>query len=175
MVGQQARGALMKNWARWIGGAAGGATLALSMSVSVVKHYEGTEIESYPDPVGIPTICTGHTGPTVELHQTKTPEECEALLAGDLGTAFDAIDRHVAPEINATMPPTRRAALASFIFNVGQGAFRDSTLLQRLNAGQVRDACDQLSRWVYASGRKLNGLIKRRASERELCLAGLEQ
>ncbi|GHB32856.1 lysozyme [Salinicola rhizosphaerae] len=166
----------MKNLGSWIGGGAiGGACgLALSISIGVVKHYEGTELESYPDPVGIPTICTGHTGPTVELHQTKTAEECEALLAGDLGKAFDAIDRNVAPEINATMPPTRRAALASWIFNVGQGAFRDSTLLERLNAGRVRDACNQLTRWVYAKGRKLAGLVKRRSTERELCLMGLE-
>ncbi|MDH4571093.1 lysozyme [Salinicola acroporae] len=166
----------MKNLGRWIGGGAiGGACgLALSISIGVVKHYEGTELESYPDPVGIPTICTGHTGPTVEIHQTKTAEECDTLLAGDLGAAFDTIDREVSPEINATMPPTRRAALASFIFNVGPGAFHQSTLLARLNAGQTHAACDQLSRWVYAQGKKLAGLVKRRAAERELCLAGLE-
>ncbi|MGQ7242829.1 lysozyme [Salinicola sp. V024] len=166
----------MKNISRWLGGGAvGGACgLALSLAIGVVSHYEGTELEAYPDPVGIPTICTGHTGPTVELHQTKTPEECEALLAGDLGTAFDAIDRNVSPEINATMPPARRAGIASFIFNVGVGAFQRSTLLEQLNAGNVRAACDQLKRWVYAGGRQLAGLVKRRATERELCLMGLE-
>ncbi|WP_251978558.1 lysozyme [Salinicola avicenniae] len=165
-------------WRRWLDngviGIGGGIGLALSISIGMVKHYEGTELESYPDPVGIPTICTGHTGPTVELHQTKTQEECDDLLAGDLGNAFDAIDRYVAPDINVTMPPVRRAALASFIFNVGEGAFRGSTLLERLNAGRVRDACNQLSRWIYAQGQKLEGLVRRRATERDLCLAGLE-
>lgn len=166
----------MKNIGRWIGGSAiGGACgIALSLAIGVVKHYEGTELEAYPDPVGIPTICTGHTGSDVTLHQTRTPEECEQLLAGDLGEAFDAIDRQVAPEINATMPPSRRAALASWIFNVGEGAFRRSTLLEQLNAGRIRSACNELSKWVYAGGRKLAGLVKRRATERELCLAGLE-
>ncbi|WP_106418708.1 lysozyme [Salinicola tamaricis] len=166
----------MNHWKRWLGGAGiGGACgLALSLSINVVKHYEGTELQAYPDPVGIPTICTGHTGAEVALGQTLTPADCEALLAGDLGAAFDAIDRYVAPEINATLPPTRRAALASFIFNVGEGAFRDSTLLARLNAGDTRAACDELARWVYAGGRRLPGLVKRRAAERELCLAGLE-
>ncbi|KAA0016682.1 lysozyme [Salinicola corii] len=166
----------MKNLGRWIGGGAigGACCLALSISIGVVKHYEGRELESYPDPVGIPTICTGHTGADVRLGQTLTDEQCDKLLAGDLGTAFDAIDRNVTPEINATMPPTRRAGIASFIFNVGEGAFRRSTLLELLNAGHPRAACDQLSRWVYAQGKKLAGLVKRRAAERELCLAGLE-
>ncbi|WP_110709193.1 lysozyme [Salinicola sp. CR57] len=167
----------MKNLGRWIGGGAiGGACgIALSLSINVVKHYEGTELEAYPDPAGIPTICTGHTGPTVALNQTRTQQECDDLLAGDLGTAFDAIDQNVSPEINATMPPTRRAALASFVFNVGVGAFQRSTLLEQLNAGNTRAACDQLNRWVYASGRKLPGLVKRRATEHELCLAGLDE
>ncbi|MCM2973505.1 lysozyme [Larsenimonas suaedae] len=160
-----------------IGAGAIGAILggAMSLSIQVVSFFEGTSLEAYPDPVGIPTICTGHTGPTVKLHQTKTPEECEALLQGDLGRAFDAIDARVAPDINRTLPPTRRAALASFIFNVGEGAFEQSTLLARLNAGQTKAACDQLSRWVYADGRKLAGLIRRRAAERELCLIGVER
>lgn len=164
------------NLHRWMGRrtAAGACGVALSLAIGVVKHYEGTELEAYPDPVGIPTICTGHTGPTVELQQTRTQQECDALLAGDLGTAFDAIDRNVTPEINATIPPTRRAALASWIFNVGEGAFRRSTLLEQLNAGRIRNACNELSKWVYAGGQKLAGLIKRRATERELCLMGLK-
>jgi len=156
------------------GAIGGGIGLALSVAIGVVKHYEGTEPTAYEDPVGIPTICTGHTGAEVELGQTLTGEQCDELLAGDLGTAFDAIDRNVTPEINATMPPARRAALASFIFNVGEGKFKSSTLLKQLNAGRTRDACNELSKWVYAGGRKLAGLVKRRATERELCLMGLE-
>ena len=167
----------MKNISRWAGGGAIGAIAggALSLAAGVVQHYEGTSLESYADPVSIPTICTGHTGPTVKLHQTKTQQECDELLAGDLGRAFDAINRYVDDGINENMPPARRAALASFIFNVGPGAFRDSTLLKRLNAGKPRAACNELMRWVYAGGRKLAGLVNRRTTERELCLQGLDQ
>lgn len=166
----------MKNAGRWLGGGAIGAVTAgaLSIAIQVVSHFEGTELTAYADPVGIPTICTGHTGPTVKLHQTKTAEECDALLAGDLGTAFDAIGRNVNNDIDRNLPPARRAALASFIFNVGEGSFRSSTLLQKLNAGDTRGACDQLTRWVYAGGKKLNGLVRRREAERELCLQGLD-
>ncbi|WP_405045477.1 glycoside hydrolase family protein [Pseudomonas aeruginosa] len=48
-----------------------------------------------------------------------------------------------------------------------------STLLRKLNAGDVRGACAELSRWVYAGGKKLGGLVRRRAAERELCEIGL--
>lgn len=71
------------------------------------------------------------------------------------------------------MPETRRAALASFVYNVGEGQFSRSTLLRKLNAGDAREACAELSRWVYAGGRVLTGLVKRRAAERELCEVGL--
>ena len=148
-----------------IGTAAG----ALSIATAVVSFYEGYRPSAYLDPVGIPTICYGHTA-TAKLGQTLTHQQCDTLLAGDLGSAFDAIDRHAEIEL----PPTRRAALASFVYNVGEGAFAGSTLLRKLNAGDIRGACNELPRWVYAKGRKLAGLVKRRATERELCLTGLE-
>ncbi|HHG5564729.1 TPA: glycoside hydrolase family protein [Pseudomonas aeruginosa] len=45
--------------------------------------------------------------------------------------------------------------------------------MRKLNAGDVRGACAELSRWVYAGGKKLGGLVRRRAAERELCEIGL--
>jgi len=146
----------------------GGAASALSLATAVVSHYEGYRSTAYRDPVGIPTICYGHTG-SVEMGQTLSQAQCRALLAGDLGDAFDTVDQRVTVDL----PPRRRAALASFVYNVGDGAFARSTLLRRLNAGDVRGACHELSRWVYANGRKLAGLVKRRATELKLCLADL--
>jgi len=145
--------------------AAGG---ALSMSAALVAHYEGFEPRAYLDPVSIPTICYGHTA-TARLGQVKSRAECDELLRGDLGVAMAALDRRV----RVDLPDTRRAALASFVFNVGEGAFARSTLLRRLNAGDVRGACAELSRWVYAGGRELAGLVRRRHAERELCEVGL--
>ncbi|MCT8469460.1 lysozyme [Chromohalobacter canadensis] len=147
-----------------VGGTAG----ALSLATAVVSQFEGYRSEAYRDPVGIPTICYGHTG-DVAMGQTLSQAECKELLAEDLGTAFDAVDRHV----DIDLSPARRAALASFVYNVGEGKFARSTLLERLNAGKMRAACDELNRWVYAGGRKLAGLVKRRAAERKLCLRGL--
>ncbi|WP_136067086.1 lysozyme [Modicisalibacter radicis] len=150
--------------------AIGAVTGSLSIATAVVSYYEGYRPTAYQDPVGIPTICYGHTE-GVQLGQTLDRDECRALLAEDLGDAFDAVDRRV----EVDLPPRRRAALASFVYNVGETQFARSTLLRKLNDGDVRGACRELSRWVYANGRKLAGLVKRRATERELCLIGLDR
>lgn len=141
---------------------------AISIATAVVSFYEGYEPTAYRDPVGIPTICYGHTA-TVRMGQTLSQVECTALLQQDLGDAFAVVDRRAKVEL----PPPTRAALASFVYNVGAGNFARSTLLRKLNAGDLSGACHELSRWVYAGGRRLNGLVKRRATERELCLEGL--
>jgi lysozyme len=146
--------------------AAAGATL--SMASVVVANYEGLRTSAYRDPVGIPTICYGHTA-TARMGQTRTQEECDELLRGDLGEALAAVDELV----KVPLPVERRAALASFVYNVGAGKLAGSTLLRRLNAGDAVGACAELSRWVYADGNKLPGLVTRRATERELCEVGL--
>lgn len=141
---------------------------ALGVAGAVVAYYEGKENRAYRDPVGIVTICYGHTA-TARLGQTHTDEECDRLLQADLGKAFEAVDRYV----RVPLPVERRAALASFVYNVGEGAFRSSTLLRKLNAGDTAGACKELDRWIYAKGQVLPGLVKRRATERELCEVGL--
>jgi len=146
------------------------ATAAATLSVAsvVVANYEGLRTRAYRDPVGIPTICYGHTA-TARMGQTRTQDECDALLSGDLGDALEQVDRLV----TVTLPVERRAALASFVYNVGAGQLASSTLLRKLNAGDAAGACAELSRWVHAGGKRLDGLVKRRQAERELCEVGL--
>lgn len=141
---------------------------ALAIALPLVGYYEGRSLVAYLDPVGIPTICYGSTA-GVKLGQTRTAAECDALLAAELGEAIAVVDRLS----RNPQPDTRRAALGSFVYNVGAGSFERSTLLRKLNAGDVAGACAELSRWVYAKGRQLAGLVKRRAAERELCEVGL--
>ncbi|SEI83560.1 lysozyme [Azotobacter beijerinckii] len=146
--------------------AAAGATL--SIASVVVANFEGLRTKAYRDPVGIPTICYGHTA-TARIGQTRSQAECDALLRGDLGDALEQVDRLV----TVPLPVERRAALASFAYNVGSGRLSGSTLLRKLNAGDTAGACAELSRWVYAGEEKLSGLVQRRAAERELCEVGL--
>jgi len=138
------------------------------MAGVLVSTLEGRSLVAYLDPVGIPTICEGVTK-GVRLGQSKTPQQCDELLQRELTIAMAGVDRNV----KVPMPETRRAALASFVYNVGEPQFASSVAVRKLNAGDARGGCAQLSRWIYAQGKILGGLVKRRAAERELCEVGL--
>lgn len=144
--------------------AAGG--IALSVAVAVAAPFEGETLTAViPVRGDVPTICRGHTV-NVKLGMTATPAQCDEWFADDMSAAFNVLSR----KVTVPMPETRRGALASFVFNVGEGAFGRSTLLKKLNAGDWRGACNELSRWVHKDGRVLAGLVKRRAVERGMCL-----
>jgi len=148
--------------------AIGALTGVLGMTGALVSWFEGRSLVAYLDPVGIPTICEGVTL-GVKLGDQATPAQCDQLLLRELRIALTAVDR----QVRMPLPDTRRAALGSFVYNVGERQFSSSTLLRLLNSGDVRGACAQLSRWVYAGGKQLSGLVHRRAAERELCEVGL--
>ena len=76
--------------------------------------------------------------------------------------------------IKVPLSTEEHAAYLSFTYNVGVGNFKSSTLLKLLNKGQRQDDCEQLSRWVFAKGKKLRGLVHRREDEKALCLSGLK-
>ena len=154
------------NWKEKLIAAIG--TGAVALAVPLVAQYEGTVLRSYRDPVGIVTACTGHTGPELKMGQTYTRQQCEEMLYKDLAQHADALNC-----IRQPLTDGQRAAFVSFAFNVGEGAFCGSTLVRKANAGDIDGACAELSRWTYAGGKQLPGLIKRRAAERQLCEAGL--
>ena len=68
-----------------------GSAGALLIAGGVVGYFEGTENTAYLDPVGIPTVCTGHTGAEVRAGERLSDERCDALLKEDLGEAFTAL------------------------------------------------------------------------------------
>lgn len=154
------------NWKEKLIATIGGAAVVLV--VTLVEKYEGTVLRSYRDPVGIVTACTGHTGPELKMGQTYTRQQCEDMLYKDLAKHADALAC-----VSQSLTDGQRAAFVSFAFNVGEGAFCGSTLVRKANAGDIDGACAELSRWIYAGGKQLPGLIKRRAAERQLCEAGL--
>lgn len=137
---------------------------AAALVIPVVAYYEGKVNRTYVDPVGVLTSCYGHTGSALKPGQTFTDEQCLAQLEADLAKHAVALDC-----VRYSLSDAQKAAFLSFAFNVGNGAFCNSTLVRKANTGDMSGACAELSRWTVAGGKELPGLVKRRAAERALC------
>ena len=148
--------------------AAVGASGVIAAAGSITYLFEGERSATYVDPVGVLTACVGHTGADVRLGKIYTEHQCTELFLQDLRTAEAAVDR-----CTPGLPMGMKPALVSFTFNIGQGAYCKSTLATLANAGDHVGACQQLYRWVYAGGRVLPGLVKRREAEAASCLEGV--
>lgn len=147
----------------------GGALLAAA--VALVGAFEGRSLAAYLDGGGVPTICYGATR-GVKLGDVETKAGCDQRLVADL-IDHETGMRACLKRPDALPDETYLAAL-SFTFNVGTRAACASTLFRKINAGDLRGACDQLPRWVRDNGRVIPGLQKRRLAERDLCLSGLQ-
>lgn len=139
--------------------------------LEIVKGFEGLRLNAYPDPGtgGEPwTIGYGHTSaagpPKVYPGLTITRSEAEETLKRDLAK----YEKAVANAVTRTPTSDQFSALVSFTFNVGSGNFRSSTLLKKHNAGDFAGAGEEFGRWVYAGGKVLAGLQRRRRAERAL-------
>lgn len=140
----------------------------VSAAIALVAAWEGRSLIAYADPVGIPTICEGYTH-GVKLGDVATPARCDELTRQEVVKALAVVEDST-PQ---ALPDGVRVALASFVYNVGPGAYAGSTLVRKLRAGDLAGACRELPRWVYAGGTKLRGLERRRAAEMQICLSGL--
>lgn len=154
--------------------------LAVTIALPLTAHYEGLRLKAYLDPVGIPTICYGETE-NVKLGEEKTKEECNALFETRLGYFAFRVDRSV----NVEMHPKMHAAMTSFTYNIGVGAFQKSAALRALNDGDYVKACNAIATRIskpnggcsgygcgWSGGKMWRGLQKRRIDEKNLCLEG---
>lgn len=134
--------------------------------LDLVAHFEGFRAEPYMCPGNVLTAGFGTTDPSRVYRGMKpiTRETGLEWLRQDLATAEQAVRDLV------TVPLTQgqHDALTSFTHNLGRGALARSTLLKKLNAGQYGAVDAELQKWVYAGGKKLKGLVRRRRAEADL-------
>ncbi|CAI1566062.1 Phage-related lysozyme (muraminidase) [Serratia quinivorans] len=131
-----------------------------------IQQWEGCKLSSYLDTGDVWTVGYGHTE-GVYPGMTISQEDATALLMEDVFPAESAVNQYVSVEINQHQVD----ALISFVFNVGVSAFKKSTLLKLLNQGDYLRAADELLRWCYDNGTKIQGLANRREAERALFLS----
>lgn len=149
-----------------------GKELSASLSqtaLDLVSRLEGYSSTVYRDVAGFLTIGFGHKLKPGEEYTTITREQAEALLAQDMQDAINVVNQYV----HVPLTENQHAALVSFVFNTASRdpeRFANSTLLKKLNAGDYQGAAEEMSRWVYAGGEKVRGLIARRETEKTLFL-----
>lgn len=107
---------------------------------------EGFKNDAYPDPAhgwAVPTIGIGHTGPEVHRGLHWSDERVMEAAKNDVSWAEDAVNQAV------TVPLTQDQfdALVEFTFNIGATGFKNSTLVKKLNAGNVVGAADEFLKW----------------------------
>jgi lysozyme len=132
--------------------------------LALTQQFEGLRLTAYQDSVGVWTIGYGHTGADVHSGLTITQEQASAFLLQDVASAVATVNRLV----TVALTQNQFDALVDFVFNAGSGNFAGSTLLRELNASKIEAAAAQFSRWVYAGGKELPGLVKRRNAEADL-------
>lgn len=131
--------------------------------INLIKEFEGCRLKSYLCPAGVWTIGYGHTQ-GVKPDMVITQLDAERFLRQDLKRFEDAISTLV----KVSLTPNQFSALVSFVYNVGINAFKNSTLLRKLNQKDYKGAANELLRWDKVNGKPLLGLTKRRIAEKDL-------
>ena len=158
---------------------------------AAIPREEGTKTVAYRDPVGLLTICSGHTGDDIIAGRVYTKDECQAMLDGDLSDHAQAVLK-CAPILEGKT--YFLAASTDFAYNKGDRRFCDSAIAEAFRAGNFPVACRRFNEsddgkpqwssvkdkqvigpdgkivWTYKT---LPGLVKRQADQRALCEKGL--
>ena len=143
--------------------------------VDLIKKLEGCSRFVYEDQGGLPTIGIGHlltrtenvtgkifiNGEPIFYQLGLTDRQCVALLRQDLAVPVNTVNEAVIVPLNQN----QFDALVSFVFNVGCGNFRKSTLLRVLNSGNYEKIPEQMKLWCYVNENVSKGLQKRREEE----------
>lgn len=131
--------------------------------LNLIKEFEGLRLEAYQCSAGKWTLGYGTTLGIVE-GMTCTKEAAEAMLRRDV----ERFAAKVATAVHVPITQNQFDALVSFAYNVGVGAFENSTLLKKLNAGDDAGASGEFLKWIKANGEILGGLKRRRKAEQSL-------
>lgn len=141
----------------------------ISIALPIIKQFEGFSANAYNDPPGSSTYSIGYghqikPGEPYDQNSSISESEASDLLRGDVATAFSCVSSNVTSELS----PQQTAALISFVYNVGCGAFESSSMLKLINQGDFESASAQFPQWIHAGGQVSQALISRRSQEQEL-------
>lgn len=138
--------------------------------LELIKEFEGCKLKAYLCPAGKPTVGYGATGNGITLETVWTQREAD----DDLARRTNIISLWLNGVLQKKATQNQIDAMVSLIYNIGQTAFKNSSVLRHFNAGAPQMAADSFLMWTKATvnGKKveLEGLVRRRKAERELFL-----
>lgn len=133
--------------------------------IALIKEFEECKLYAYRDAVGVPTIGWGHTK-GVYMGMAITQAQADKFLVEDLKECFVTLNK-----LGVNLAQRQFDALCSWIYNLGKGNFASSTLRKRIVADSDDEAItDEIVKWVYAGGKVLTGLQRRRIAEANMFL-----
>ena len=149
-----------------------------------IGRWEGLMLRAYLDTIASPpgwTIGYGWTGKirdkkTGRLRQIRSGDRVSPVYAAKLlSRGLKAALRDINQLVKVPITIRQRMALMSLWWNIGPGAFADSSLLRWLNKRRYRLAANEFLRWKYAGGVAIEGLLNRRRAERRMFLSKMPQ
>lgn len=129
--------------------------------IDFIKSWEKCRLIAYLDSSRVWTIGWGETGPGIKQGTNWTQQQADTSFA----TRSENLARQVSAYTQVTLSQNQFDALVSLTYNIGIEAYRNSTLLRMLNAGNSYGAADQILRWDHANSQVVEGLTKRRFAE----------
>ena len=140
---------------------------ASDKGIDLIKKHEGFRSKAYRCSANVLTIGFGHTL-NVKSTDVIDKAQAEVFLRQDVEFAEKEVNRH-----NLNINQNQFDALVSFVFNLGVGNFARSTLLRKIKSNPNDPTIrKEFERWIYAGGKILNGLVRRRKEEAELYFTG---
>lgn len=151
----------------------GGAGAALLLAIPFIGGWEGKSNDPYKDIVGVTTVCYGETRVKMRRY---TDEECTEMLTKAVQKDFMEPVAKMTPTI--ANEPYQLAAATSLAYNIGLGAYKNSTVRKKFLVGDFVGACKSFQSWnkVRRLGKLVvsRGLDNRRKDEMKLCLTNLQ-
>ena len=131
--------------------------------IDLIKHFEGCELYAYKCPAGVWTIGYGHTKDVAPGMQI-TEDDAHNMLVEEL----NEYETYVNTLVSVPLNQNQFDALVSWVYNLGGGNLKASTILKVLNSGDYEGVPAQIMRWNKAGGKVLEGLTRRRQAEADL-------
>ncbi|MCM1310830.1 MAG: lysozyme [Bacteroides sp.] len=143
------------------------ATLQPSEAIkNFIKSHEGLRLSPYRCAGGVWTVGYGHTDNDFSRTHSITRAQAEAFFETDVAHAGEQVN---AMAEGVTLTQGQFDALVSFAFNLGIGALESSTLWRKVKANPSDPTIPaEFTRWVYAKGVRLPGLVRRRSEEAKI-------